>query len=141
MIRILAPVISVRNVTLTQSRIRMFSYLASNDIDMSLELDPHDDTCVIGKDCLILNDYERPVTVYGYYRALGAQSFRTVSDILGYIDLNSGQTYHLVIHQAIKIPHLEHSLICPMQFRMNGVEINETPPASLKRTILPIIVQ
>ena len=65
--------------------------------------------------------------MYGYYRALGAQSFCTVSAILGYIDPNSGQTYHLVIHQAIEIPHLEHSLICPMQIRMNGVEINETP--------------
>ena len=99
----------------------MLSYLTSNDIDTSLELDSHADTCVIGKYCLILNDYERPVTVYGYYRALGAQSFRTLSAILGYIDPKSGQTYLLVIHQAIKIPHLEHSLICPTQFRMNGV--------------------
>ena len=97
------------------------SSLASNDIDTSLELDSHADTCVIGKYCLILNDYERPVTVYGYDRDLGAQSFRTVSDVLGYIDPKSGQTYHLVIHQAIEIPHLEHSLLCPMQCQMNGV--------------------
>ena len=127
MIRILDPVSSVPNVTFTQSRIRMLSYLSSNDIDTSLELDSHDDTCVIGKYCLILNDHERNVTVYDYDRALGAQSFCTVSAILGYIDPKSGQTYHLVIHQAIKIPHLGHSLLCPMQFRMNGVEINETP--------------
>ena len=93
----------------------MLSYLTSNDIDTSLELDSHDDTYVIGKYCLIFNDYERPVTVYGYYRALGAQSFRTVSAILGYIDPKSGQTYHLVIHQAIEIPHLEHSLLFTMQ--------------------------
>ena len=32
-----------------------------------------------------------------------------------------------VPHQAIEIPHLEHSLLCSMQCRMNGVEINETP--------------
>ena len=114
MIRILAPVISVRNVTLTQSRIRMLSYLASNDIDTSLELDSHADTCVIGKYCLILNDYERPVTVYGYYRALGAQYFRTVYAVLGCIDPKSAQTYHLVIHQEIEITHLQYSLFCPM---------------------------
>ena len=59
MIRILAPVSSVRNVTLTQSDIRMLSYLASNDIYTSLELDSHADTCVIGNDFLILNYYER----------------------------------------------------------------------------------
>ena len=49
MIRILAAVISVRNVTLTQSSIRMLSSLASNDIDTSLELDSRADTSVIGK--------------------------------------------------------------------------------------------
>ena len=140
MIRILAPVSSVQNVTLTQSRIRMLSYLSSNDIDTSLELDSHADTCVIGKDCLILNDYERPVTVYGYYRALGAQYFCTVSAIFGYIDPKRGQTYHLVIHQAIEVPHLVHSLICPMQCQMSGVDINE-PPVSLKITRLPILLQ
>ena len=93
-------------------------------IDTSLELYSHADTCVIGKDCLILNDYERPVTLYSYDRSLGAQSFCTVSAVLGYIDPKSGQTYHLVIHQAIEIPHLEHSLLCPIQCGMNGVEIN-----------------
>ena len=107
MIRILAPVSSVQNVTLTQSRIQMLSHLSSNDIDTSLELDYHADTCVIGEDCLILNDYERPVTVYGYDRDLGVQSFCTVSDILGYIEPKSGQTYHLVIHQEIEIPNLD----------------------------------
>ena len=65
--------------------------------------------------------------MYGYDRSLGAQSFCTVSAVLGYIDPKSGQTYHLVIHQEIDIPHLEHSLLCPMQCRMSGVEINETP--------------
>ena len=65
--------------------------------------------------------------MYGYDRALGAKSFCTVSAVLGYIDPKSGQTYHLVIHQAIEISHLEHSLLCPMHCRMNGAEINETP--------------
>ena len=41
MIRILAPVSSVRNVNLTQSSIRMLSSLASNDTDKSLELYSH----------------------------------------------------------------------------------------------------
>ena len=63
----------------------------------------------------------------GYDRSLGAQYFCTVSAVLGYIEPNSGQTYHLVIHQAIKIPHLDHSLLCTMQCQMKGVEINETP--------------
>ena len=101
MILILAPVSSVQNVTLTQSSIRMLSSLASNDIDTSLELDSRADICVIGKYCLILNYYERPITMYGYDISLGAQSFCTVSAALGYIDPKSGQNFHLVIHQAI----------------------------------------
>ena len=75
MIRTLAPVRSVRNVTLTQSSIQMLSSLASNDLETSLVLYFHADTCVIGKYSLILNDYERTVTVYGYDRDLGAQFF------------------------------------------------------------------
>ena len=61
----------------------MLSSLASNNIDESLELDSHADTCLVGKDCLILNDYEGPVMVYGYDRSLGTKSFFTVSAVLG----------------------------------------------------------
>ena len=38
-----------------------------------------------------------------------------------------GQTYHMVIHQVISIPHLEHHLLLPMQARLNDVTINEIP--------------
>ena len=38
-----------------------------------------------------------------------------------------GQTYHLVIHQLIRIPHLEHHLIFRMHTRVNDVTINEIP--------------
>jgi hypothetical protein len=35
--------------------------------------------------------------------------------------------YHLVVNQAIHIPHLDHHLLCPMQYRVNDVIVNETP--------------
>ena len=50
-----------------------------------------------------------------------------MSAVLGCIYPKNDQTYHLVIHQAIEISHLEHSLICPIQCQINGVYINETP--------------
>ena len=37
------------------------------------------------------------------------------------------QTYNLVIHQAISIPHLKYHLLCPMQDRVNDLTINELP--------------
>jgi hypothetical protein len=34
---------------------------------------------------------------------------------------------HLIINQAIHIPHLDHHLLCPMQCRMNDVTVNNLP--------------
>ena len=38
-----------------------------------------------------------------------------------------GMTYHIVTHQGISIPHLEHHLLFPMQASINDVTVNETP--------------
>jgi hypothetical protein len=37
------------------------------------------------------------------------------------------KVYHLVINQAIHIPHLHHHLLCPMQCRVNDVIVDNTP--------------
>ena len=58
---------------------------------------------------------------------MGDRTYQTVSGVIGYDHPVTGQTYHLVIHQAISIPHLEHHLLCPMQSRVNDVTINEIP--------------
>ena len=44
-----------------------------------------------------------------------------------YLHPNMGMTYHIVDHQGISIPHLEHHLIFPMQSRVNDVTVNERP--------------
>jgi len=93
----------------------------------TLELDSHADTCVLGKDCLVILDYERPVQVVGYDPALGAKTYRTISGVVAHNNPVTGEVIHLVIHQAIHIPHLDHHLLCPMQCRVNNVIINETP--------------
>ena len=33
----------------------------------------------------------------------------------------------LIINQAIEIPTMENNLLCPMQMRVNGVSVNDTP--------------
>ena len=119
---------SVRRIpnALAKSGVRLSS-IDTNSKETSLELDSHADTCVLGKHCLVISNYDRPVTVYGYDKALGAQTFDTVSAVVGYTDPSSGSPIHLVIHQGIHIKHLEHHLLCPMQCRVNGVVINECP--------------
>ena len=74
-----------------------------------------------------IRDHNKPVTVLGYDPTLGAKQFKIVSAVLGYQDELTGLRYHLVVHQAIHIPHLDHHLLCPMQCRVNGVEVDECP--------------
>ncbi len=95
--------------------------------ETTLELDSHNDTCVLGRDALIFLDYDRPVIVEGYDPSLGTKTYATVSGALAYDDPMTGKVYHLVINQAIHIPHLDHHLLCPMQCRVNDVIVNNTP--------------
>jgi hypothetical protein len=97
----------------------------SIDIETTLELDSHANTCVVGEHALIIYDFNRPMDVHGYDKTQGSQRYWTVTAVLKYIHLFTGVTYHLVIHQAIHIPHLPHHLLCPMQCRVNDVVIND----------------
>ncbi len=83
--------------------------------ETTLELDSHADMCVLGRDALILLDYNRPVIVEGYDPPLGTKTYATVSGVLAYDDPVTGKVCHLVLNQAINIPHLNHHLLCPMQ--------------------------
>jgi hypothetical protein len=95
--------------------------------ETTLELDLHADTCVLGRDALIFLDYERPVVVKGCDLSLGTKTYSTVSGGLPYDDPTTGKVYHLVINQAIHIPHLDHHLLCPMQCQVNDMIVDNTP--------------
>ena len=70
--------------------------------------------------------------VIDYDPQLGSRDFKTVSALLEYSHPLSGQIYHLVIHQAIQIPNLDHHLLCPMQCRVNEIAINDVPKFLMK---------
>jgi hypothetical protein len=74
--------------------------------ETTLELDSHADTCVLGHDALIILDYNRPVSVVGYDESLGSITYQTVSGVVAYDDPQTGRMLHLIINQAIHIPHL-----------------------------------
>jgi hypothetical protein len=97
--------------------------------EITLELDSHShaDTCVLCRDALILLDYDRPVIVEGYDPSLGTKTYTNISEALAYDDPVTGKVYHLVINQAIHIPHLDHHLLCPVQCRVNDVIVNNAP--------------
>jgi hypothetical protein len=97
---------------------------SNNALETSLELDSHADTTVLGAGTLIIQSYDRPVEIVGYDPQQGLQTFETVSGILEFDHPQDGQVYHLVFHQAIHMPQLDHHLLCPMQCRVNDVTIN-----------------
>ena len=74
--------------------------------DTRMECDSHADTSVVGSNCLIIHDYERPVRVFGYDPNDGAKDYRTVTAAVAYDHPQTGQVYMLVINQAIEVPHL-----------------------------------
>ena len=93
------------------------------------EMDSHADTCVVSpKTSLIVNDFGRPVRVHGYDESVSEKAHcRTVSGVVAYNDPTSGETYMLVVHQAIAIPAIKVNLLSPMQIRDNDLHVNEEP--------------
>ena len=65
--------------------------------------------------------------IQGYNPALGTKTYYTISRDLLYNHPYTGRTYHIVIHQAVEIPDLKHSILCPMQVLTNSVTLNNCP--------------
>jgi hypothetical protein len=98
-----------------------------NDESSNSELDSHADTCVVGKNALIIHDFERPVNVTGYDQSVATTKARTVTAAVAYDEPNTGRVLVFIIHQAIEIPGMSNNLLCPMQLRLNDVIVSEVP--------------
>ena len=92
-----------------------------------IELDSHAETCVVGDNCLVIHNHNRPISVYNYDPKDGHRSAKTVDVAVCYQDPQSGQKFILMINQAIHIDGLVNHLLCPMQCWLNGVHISEVP--------------
>jgi hypothetical protein len=105
------------------------------------DLDSHYNSCIVGKEALMFNDFDRKVTVSGYDPSGETKSSRTVSMALGYAIPETGNNVLLIIHQAIYLPTLDNNLLSTMQMRLDDVLVNEIPklhslePTSLSHTI------
>ena len=98
-----------------------------NDKETTLELDSHADISVLGGGALVVADFNELVNVQGYNPSLGTKTYQTITGAVGYCDPTNGSNYHLVIHQAISIPDLDHHLLSPIQCRVVDVEVNDCP--------------
>jgi hypothetical protein len=59
--------------------------------------------------------------------SLGPKTYATISGGLAYNGTTIGEVFHLVINQAIHIPHLDHHLLCSMQCQVNDMIVNDMP--------------
>jgi hypothetical protein len=105
------------------------SSMSSSTTEFRTELDSHADTSVVCEDtALIIADFERPVTVFGYDEDPSkSRVCKTVSAVVAYDHHDSGVAKMLIIHQAILVPRLKANLLGTMQLRDNGVRVNDEP--------------
>ena len=102
-----------------------------------VELDSHADMCVVGDNCFVIHNPNRPVNVYSYDPKDGHRSTKTVDAAVGYQDVQSGQKFILMMNQAIQIDGLVNHLLCPMKYHLNGVHISEVPKFLAKLLMRP----
>ena len=95
-------------------RSTVVSLVAYNSLETMLEADSHADTICRGGGVLKIYDHNCSVNVHGYDPLLGAKQYITISGALAYVNPFTGHKYHLIVHQAIHMPDLDHHLMCPM---------------------------
>jgi len=94
---------------------------------LRVELDSHADTCVVGQHALVIHEHPNVVMVSGFDPSQPPRRAKVVDAAIRYTCRDTGDHLILMINQAIYIPEVDHCLLCPMQCRINGVEINEVP--------------
>ena len=81
--------------------------------ETTLELYYRADTSVLGKGDIVIADFNEPVNVKDYDPVLGSKTYQNISGEIGYLRPVSGESFHIVIHQSIHIPTLEHHFCVP----------------------------
>ncbi len=69
-----------------QCIVKDVGYKLESKYESTLELDSHDNTCVLGHDALIILDYQQPVSDVGYDESLGSKTYQAVSGVFAYDD-------------------------------------------------------
>ena len=72
------------------------SYAINVSIECKIEFNSHADATVEDDNCIIINDHNRQVNVYGYDTIDGHKAAKTV--MLLYVDLYTSQCYILLLN-------------------------------------------
>ena len=92
------------------------------------ELDSHANIVVIGSESFIFESTARTCSVTLFHPKLGVSSKVPIVDgAICYDCPYSGESYILIIRNALYLPHLRNNLIAPFIMRSASVTINERP--------------
>ena len=115
-------------MTLRLSSLKAEEAESGTTSDIRTELDNHADTCVVGDNtALVINDFERPIRVYGYNGKVADPICKLVSAVVAYDHATTGDVYMIVIHQAVLVPGMKVNLFGQMQVKDNDVIVNDEP--------------
>jgi hypothetical protein len=129
---------SDRRVARIISRTNALSNMCpENPVFGQVEMDTHADTCVLGKNFIILHSTGRECDVYPYTDSYeGIKGVQIVTGATSWTCQETGETFVLTIHEALWMQEsLPHSLINPNQLRAFGTTIQDNPfggPMTLK---------
>ena len=102
-----------------------------------LELDSHADSPVLGSGAVLTRKTGRNVSVRGFSDQLGRPiRVEVVDGILKYDCDITGDSYILIIRNALHLASMKNHLIPPFMMRLAGVELNECPKFLAKQPSL-----
>ena len=101
---------------------------AESSSDIGVELDSHADSPVVGSNCHILRSTGKTVRVSGFANELGkALDVKVVDAVVAYDDPMEGNTYLLVLKNALHVPSMTYNLLPSFMMRLAGIEVKECP--------------
>jgi hypothetical protein len=111
------------------SRTQLQNLCPSTPVFGMNELDSHADTCVLGQNFVIIQYSGRECDVIPYtdqYEPV--KGVPIVSGATSWTDQTTGDTWILVIHEAIWMADsMSHSLLNPNQLRAHGIDVEDNP--------------
>jgi hypothetical protein len=123
-------IISAHVSSLRRHTTRTVSNIRSNETIYSrMELDPHADMVVLGKNCIILAHTGRECDVSPYADSYDAiKGVPIVTGATAWTCQSTGETMILVFYEALWMgKNMDHLLVNPNQLRHYGVTVQDNP--------------
>ncbi len=99
----------------------------SNNSKISFGLDSYADTCVVISNVFVLHDNGHFVGIYSFNKETQHSNACTVDVTILYEDPVMHLTVIIMINKAIKIDIMTNIMVCPIQYQVHGMVVNECP--------------